>query len=89
MGRPVEKVIVRPGHAFFGVPTLSLLACGAFGFLVMSGYLLLGLGLFLIIHVASMVIRAKYQHFEMLLWRAIQKKRGAHDWSGRRRCYSG
>lgn len=89
MRHAFEKVIIRPVHAGYGLPTVTGIG-GAVGFLLMgNGYFISGLIIMALFHVfVSIPLRARFPHGENLLWRLVQKRRSPSDWSGKRRVYS-
>jgi len=89
MAAPFERPILEPGHAWFGFPRLSLLGLVLFSLTVWLWNLLAGAAIFVVVHIASMWLRAKAPHGEGMFLRSLQQRYSQDDWDKRRRVYFG
>ncbi len=87
MGRKVERTIIKPTHAAYGLPTVTCVGLIVSAFVMAVGFFISALVIFAVSHLVSMILRAKFPHGENLLWRQLGKRKGRYDWSGSQRVY--
>lgn len=90
MVRTLERTIVKPSHAFFGVECISM--CGAVALAVFTLFQLFPIGLVVAvgIHVFGVGVRSKNPHANSLIMRKIMGRSKAHaDSKGHRRIFCG
>lgn len=87
MARTLERTIIKPSHAAYGLPTVTLVAGLSFALVMAAGYFVPGLLILGVGHLFSIFLRNKYPHGENLIWRFVAKRKGRYDWKGTRRVY--
>ena len=87
MARALERTIIKPTHAAYGLPTVTLAAGLGFALVMAAGYFIPGLAILGVGHLVSIFLRGRYPHGENLIWRHVSKRKGRYDWQGKRRVY--